>query len=49
MIHPMQRAVKSLWALLDGADNTFIPIINHWKLNERHYGALQVRLELYRG
>ena len=41
----LQRAIKSLWALLDGADTTFIPVTHHWKLNERHYGALQVRYE----
>ena len=38
-----QRATKSLWMVLDGCDHTFIPVRMHWRLNERHYGALQVR------
>ncbi len=28
--------------VLDGCDHTYIPIKMHWRLNERHYGALQV-------
>jgi bisphosphoglycerate-dependent phosphoglycerate mutase len=39
----LKRATKSLWNMLDGCDQTFIPINRHWELNERHYGALQVR------
>ncbi|GAB5033719.1 phosphoglyceromutase [Nannochloropsis oceanica] len=37
----LKRAVKSLWCCLDGCDHTFIPIKMHWRLNERHYGAMQ--------
>lgn len=37
----LKRAIKTLWVALDEMDLTWIPVINNWKLNERHYGALQ--------
>ena len=37
----LKRAVRTLWAVLDGTDRMWIPVENSWRLNERHYGALQ--------
>lgn len=37
----LKRAVKTLWTVLDNMDLNWIPVTNSWKLNERHYGALQ--------
>lgn len=37
----LKRAVRTLWLTLDGMDLMWIPVINSWRLNERHYGALQ--------
>jgi 2,3-bisphosphoglycerate-dependent phosphoglycerate mutase len=37
----LKRAIKTLWVALEEMDQMWIPIINHWRLNERHYGALQ--------
>ncbi len=37
----LKRAIRTLWLALDDMDLMWIPIINHWRLNERHYGALQ--------
>ena len=37
----LKRAVRTLWAILDGTDRMWIPVENSWRLNERHYGALQ--------
>jgi 2,3-bisphosphoglycerate-dependent phosphoglycerate mutase len=37
----LKRAIKTLWSALDEMDLTWIPVINSWKLNERHYGSLQ--------
>ncbi|MEA3346892.1 MAG: 2,3-diphosphoglycerate-dependent phosphoglycerate mutase, partial [Candidatus Auribacterota bacterium] len=37
----LKRAVKTLWIVLEEMDLMWIPIINSWRLNERHYGALQ--------
>jgi len=37
----LKRAIRTLWIALDGMDLMWIPIHNSWKLNERHYGALQ--------
>ncbi|HNZ03931.1 MAG TPA: 2,3-diphosphoglycerate-dependent phosphoglycerate mutase [Myxococcota bacterium] len=37
----LKRAIKTLWLALEQLDQMWIPIINHWRLNERHYGALQ--------
>jgi len=37
----LKRAIKTLWLTLEEMDQMYIPIIHSWKLNERHYGALQ--------
>ncbi|MFN9103600.1 MAG: 2,3-diphosphoglycerate-dependent phosphoglycerate mutase, partial [Betaproteobacteria bacterium] len=37
----LSRAIWTLWHCLDGMDRTWLPIHHHWRLNERHYGALQ--------
>jgi 2,3-bisphosphoglycerate-dependent phosphoglycerate mutase len=37
----LKRAVKTLWLALEEMDQMWIPIHNSWRLNERHYGALQ--------
>jgi 2,3-bisphosphoglycerate-dependent phosphoglycerate mutase len=37
----LKRAVWTLWHCLDHLDRTWLPVINRWQLNERHYGALQ--------
>lgn len=36
-----KRAIRTLWIVLDKMDLMWIPICNSWRLNERHYGALQ--------
>lgn len=35
-----KRAIKTLWIALDEMDRTWLPVKRHWRLNERHYGAL---------
>jgi 2,3-bisphosphoglycerate-dependent phosphoglycerate mutase len=37
----LKRAIKTLWIVMEEMDLEWIPVINHWRLNERHYGALQ--------
>jgi 2,3-bisphosphoglycerate-dependent phosphoglycerate mutase len=37
----LRRAIKTLGIALDGMDQLWIPVTKHWRLNERHYGALQ--------
>ncbi len=37
----LKRAIKTLWIILEELDLMWIPIFNSWRLNERHYGALQ--------
>jgi 2,3-bisphosphoglycerate-dependent phosphoglycerate mutase len=37
----LKRAIRTLWITLDRMDLMWIPIYNSWRLNERHYGALQ--------
>ena len=37
----LKRAIRSLWLLLDTTDRMWIPVERTWRLNERHYGALQ--------
>ena len=37
----LKRAIRTLWMALDELDLMWIPVINAWQLNERHYGALQ--------
>jgi 2,3-bisphosphoglycerate-dependent phosphoglycerate mutase len=37
----LKRAIKTLWVALEAMDLMWIPVHNSWRLNERHYGALQ--------
>lgn len=37
----LKRATHTLWHTLDAMDRTWIPVVNTWRLNERHYGGLQ--------
>ena len=36
----LKRSIRSQWLMLDEMNTMFTPIISHWRLNERHYGAL---------
>jgi 2,3-bisphosphoglycerate-dependent phosphoglycerate mutase len=37
----LRRAIRTLWIILDAMDLMWIPVERDWRLNERHYGALQ--------
>ena len=37
----LKRATRTLWHVLDKMDRTWLPVLHSWRLNERHYGALQ--------
>jgi len=37
----LKRSTRTLWHVLDEMDRTWLPVVNSWRLNERHYGALQ--------
>ena len=37
----LKRAIRTLWIVMDEMDLMWIPVVNSWRLNERHYGALQ--------
>jgi 2,3-bisphosphoglycerate-dependent phosphoglycerate mutase len=37
----LKRAIRTLWIVLDDMDLMWIPVYRSWRLNERHYGALQ--------
>jgi 2,3-bisphosphoglycerate-dependent phosphoglycerate mutase len=37
----LKRAIKTLWLALEELDQMYLPVVNSWRLNERHYGALQ--------
>ncbi len=37
----LKRAIRTLWLVMDGMDLMWIPVHRSWRLNERHYGALQ--------
>ena len=37
----LKRATRTLWHTLDALDRTWLPVVHSWRLNERHYGALQ--------
>jgi 2,3-bisphosphoglycerate-dependent phosphoglycerate mutase len=37
----LQRAIWTLWHCLDKMERTWLPVVNDWRLNERHYGGLQ--------
>ncbi|WP_293779368.1 2,3-diphosphoglycerate-dependent phosphoglycerate mutase [uncultured Oxalicibacterium sp.] len=36
----LKRVIRSQWLIVDEMDLMYIPVISHWRLNERHYGAL---------
>lgn len=42
----LKRAIHTLWKILDKLDQAWIPTEKSWKLNERHYGALQGRYKI---
>lgn len=37
----LKRAIRTLWTIMDNMDQMWIPVIRDYRLNERHYGALQ--------
>src|SRR5450631_823224 len=37
----LKRAIRTLWLALDELDLMWVPVVRSWRLNERHYGALQ--------
>src|SRR5580693_9921084 len=37
----LKRAIRTLWIILDTTDRMWLPVEGSWRLNERHYGALQ--------
>lgn len=37
----LKRAIHTLWSILDGVEQSWLPVEKSWRLNERHYGALQ--------
>ncbi len=37
----LKRAIRTLWIVLEGLDRMWVPVHESWRLNERHYGALQ--------
>jgi len=37
----LKRAIRTLWIMLDTMDRMWLPVERSWRLNERHYGALQ--------
>lgn len=37
----LKRAIKTLWIVLEEMDLMWLPVLRNWRLNERHYGALQ--------
>jgi 2,3-bisphosphoglycerate-dependent phosphoglycerate mutase len=37
----LKRAIRTLWLILDTTDRMWIPVERSWRLNERHYGALE--------
>ncbi|MDZ7749097.1 MAG: 2,3-diphosphoglycerate-dependent phosphoglycerate mutase [Halofilum sp. (in: g-proteobacteria)] len=37
----LKRAIRTLWIVQDEMDRMWLPVVRDWRLNERHYGALQ--------
>ncbi len=37
----LKRAIRTMWTVMDELDQMWLPVIRNWRLNERHYGALQ--------
>jgi 2,3-bisphosphoglycerate-dependent phosphoglycerate mutase len=42
----LQRAIKTLWIILEEMHLMYIPIINTWRLNERHYGGTIIKFRV---
>ena len=40
----LKRAIKTLWTVLEEIDLMYTPIVNTWRLNERHYGKERIFL-----
>lgn len=40
-VSTLQRAIKTMWLTLDAMSRHYLPVVKTWRLNERHYGALQ--------
>ena len=41
MTSVLKRSVRTLWFILEGMDQMYIPVNTDWRINERHYGSLQ--------
>lgn len=39
----LKRAIHTAWIVMDEIDRAWLPVVNDWRINERHYGALQGR------
>jgi 2,3-bisphosphoglycerate-dependent phosphoglycerate mutase len=37
----LKRAIRTLWIVMDDMDLMYLPVFRTWRLNEKHYGALQ--------
>lgn len=37
----LKRAIETMWLVMREMDREWLPVVRHWRLNERHYGALQ--------
>ena len=37
----LKRAIRTMWIAMDEIDQMWLPVVRRWRLNERHYGALQ--------
>jgi len=37
----LKRAIETMWLVMQEMDREWLPVVRHWRLNERHYGALQ--------
>ena len=37
----LKRAIRTMWIVMDELDQMWLPVVRDWRLNERHYGALQ--------
>jgi 2,3-bisphosphoglycerate-dependent phosphoglycerate mutase len=37
----LRRAIRTLWLVMEELDQMWLPVVTDWRLNERHYGALQ--------
>jgi 2,3-bisphosphoglycerate-dependent phosphoglycerate mutase len=37
----LKRSIRTMWIAMEELDQMWLPVVRHWRLNERHYGALQ--------